>query len=272
MVRGRTVCMLGLTALANFAPVSARAEPWPACAGSGLAPTIVEASGARDGATFRLSDGREVRLAGVVAANNLDGDPDAAKRATAALDRLVAGKRIFLYSAPGGADRYGRLIAQVALADDEGVWVQGVLVANGVLRAGPEAGEPACGAALIAQERGARAAKIGLWAEPRFAVESANNLALLNAAIGRFAVVEGLVIRVGERSSRTYIDFGRRYSEDFTIVIPRAAYAEFRAAGIVLQALRGKRVRGRGVLFSAGGPAIEIRKPASLEIVQGSGT
>ena len=66
--------------------------------------------------------------------------------------------------------------------------------------------------------------------------------------------------------------FGRRYREDFTIIIPRAARAEFRAAGLDLKALRGKRIRGRGVLFSSGGPAIEIRKPASIEIIQGGRT
>ena len=147
--------------------------------------------------------------------------------------------------------------------------MQGVLVANGMLRVGPETGEPACSEALIAEERTARAAKTGLWAEPRFAVESAERLSALNAAIGRFAVVEGRVTRVGATSGRTYIDFGRRYSEDFTIVIPREARAAFAAAGIDLATLRGKRIRGRGVLFSSGGPAIEVRKPASIEIVQG---
>jgi micrococcal nuclease len=271
VVRGRTVCMLGLTALANFASAAARAEPWPICAGPGLSPATFEATGARDGATLRLNDGREVRLAGVVAANDLDGDSSAAEQATAALDCLVAGKRVLLYSLAGANDRHGRILAQVALADDSG-WVQGLLVGSGMLRVGPEAGEPACSEPLIAHERAARAAKAGLWTKRDFSVESADNIAALNAAIGRLAVVEGRVIRVGETPSRTYIDFGRRYREDFTIIIPRAARAEFRAAGIDFAALRGKRIRGRGVLFSSGGPAIEVRKPASIEIVQGSGT
>lgn len=272
MVRGRTVCMLGLTALVNFASAAARAEPWPICAGPGLSPTTFEATGARDGATLRLSDGREVRLAGVIAANDLDGDPGATQQATAALDRLVAGKRVLLYSLADASDRHGRILAQVALADDDGAWVQGLLVGSGMLRVGPEAGEPACTEPLIAHERAARAANSGLWTKRDFTVESADNIAALNAAIGRFAVVEGRVIRVGETPSRTYIDFGRRYREDFTIIIPREARAAFRAAGIDLSALRGKRIRGRGVLFSSGGPAIEVHKPASIEIVQGSGT
>jgi endonuclease YncB( thermonuclease family) len=269
---GRAVFLLALATLANFATDAARADMWPACARSNITPATYEAAGARDGATLRLADGREVRLAGVIAANDLDGDQAAAARATAALDRLVAGKRILLYSVPDAADRYGRIRAQVALADEDGAWVQGLLVANGMLRVGPEEGTPACAESLIAHERAARAANAGLWTEPRFSVESADHLAALNAAIGRFAVVEGTVARIGETPSRTYIDFGRRYSEDFTIIIPRDARAEFRAAGIDFNALRGKRVRGRGVLFSSGGPAIEIRKPASIEMIQGGGT
>ena len=261
--RGRAVSWLALAALAHLAPAAARADAWPACAGAGSSPASYEAVGARDGATLRLTDGREVRLAGVIALNDLDGDAAAVRQATAALDRLVAGKRILLYSTETG-DRYGRVRGQVALAD--GAWVQGVLVANGMLRVGPEAGEPACSEALIARERAARAAKAGFWTDARFSVESASDLAALNAAVGRFAVVEGRVTRIGETASRTYIDFGRRYSEDFTIVIPREARAAFAAAGIDLKSLRGK--RGRGVLFSSGGPAIEVRKPESIEIVE----
>jgi micrococcal nuclease len=270
--RGRAISWLALAALANFACYAARADAWPTCAGTRTSPSAYEAAGARDGATLRLNDGCEVRLAGVIAANDLDGDPGAAQQATAALDRLVSGKRVLLYSLADASDRHGRILAQVALADDGGAWVQGLLVGSGMLRVGPEAGEPACTEPLIAHERAVRAANSGLWTKRDFSVESADNIVALNAAIGRFAVVDGTVTRVGEIPSRTYIDFGRRYREDFTIIIPREARAEFRAAGIDLSALRGKRIRGRGVLFSSGGPAIEVRKPASIEIVQGSGT
>lgn len=269
MVRGGAVFVLTLAASVSFAPKAARAEAWPGCAGANITPISLDATNARDGATFRISDGREVQLAGVIAANNLDGDPAARQRAMSALDRLVGGKHVLLYAASEAADRYGRLIGQVALAGEGATWVQGSLVSEGMLRVGPEAGEPACTEALIVRERAARAARTGLWNESGFAVESADNLAALNAALGRFAVVEGRVTRVGETAAKTYLDFGRRYNEDFTIIVPREARAEFRAAGVDLKALRGKRVRGRGVLFSSGGPAIEVRKPASIEIVQG---
>jgi hypothetical protein len=94
---------------------------------------------------------------------------------------------------------------------------------------------------------------------------------VLNAAAGRFAVVEGTVTRVGEAGGRLFLDFGRRYMEDFTLVVSRGARPTFEKAGVDLKALKGKKVRARGVLFPWGGPAIELRKPAALELVEGEG-
>ena len=232
----------------------------------------VEAVAARDGATLRLADGRELRLAGVVAANALDDDAPSAARATEALDRIAAGKSLALHGRNDVRDRYGRVIAQVAVSGGEPHWLQADLVAAGWLRVAPEASELPCAASLLDAEKAARAGQKGLWQEARFAVIAADDLAGLNAATGRFAVVEGVVHHIGETARRTYLDFGRRYTKDFTIVIPRAARRGFAAAGIDLKSLRGQKVRVRGVLFSSGGPAIEIRKPASLELLKDRGT
>jgi endonuclease YncB( thermonuclease family) len=232
----------------------------------------VEAVAARDGATLRLADGRELRLAGVVAANALDGDAAAAARATDALNEMAAGKSLTLHGRNDVRDRYGRLIAQAAVAGSEPHWLQADLVAAGWLRAAPEASELPCAASLLEVEAQARNGQKGLWQEANFAVMAADDLAGLNAAAGRFAVVEGVVHHIGETASRTYLDFGQRYRKDFTIVIPRAARRGFAAAGIELKSLRGRKVRVRGVLFSSGGPAIEIRRPASLELLKDRGT
>jgi len=256
----------------SLAPTSARADSLLAvCKDAGEPFATVEAAGARDGATIRLVDGRELRIAGVIAANDLDGDAEAVRRATAALDALVAGKRLALHGKLDTKDRYGRIVAQVALAEAPR-WIAAELVAAGMLRVAPEAGEPACADALQTHERSARAAKLGFWAEPGFAVQDAQAIEALSGARGRFAVVEGSVLRVGESGGRIFLDFGRRYTQDFTIVVPRAAQSAFQAAGIDLKAMRGKRVRVRGVLYSFGGPAIEVRLPAALEVLSGEKT
>lgn len=261
----------GAVACASLAAVPARSESSiTACAGLRSFENV-EVLSARDSATLRLKDGREVRLAGVIAANALDGDNDASARATDGLNALVAGKSLTLYG-PKASDRYDHVIAQVAFRDDPTHWLQADLVSAGVVRVAPEMSGAPCAKPLLDLEAEARAGHKGLWREARFNIQDAENIDALTTATGRFAVVEGVVRRVGETSSRTYLDFGHRYNQDFSIMIPRSARAGFAAAGIDLKSLRGKRVRVRGVLFSSGGPAIEIRNPASLEIVAGGGT
>jgi endonuclease YncB( thermonuclease family) len=257
------------TAVACAAAISSACaeNTLPLCSEAHVLATV-QAATARDGATLRLQDGREVRLAGVVAANDLDGDRTAAVRAAENLNARTAGKELTLFGR-GGTDRYGRLVAQVAVKDAG--WLQAALVSDGSLRVAPEASETSCAKPLLDLEAKARAADKGVWQEAKFGVEQAGDIDSLTKVLGRFAVVEGVIARVGETKSRTYLDFGRRYSRDFSIMIPRSARAGFAAAGIDLKRLRGQHVRVRGVLFSSGGPAIEIRKPASLEIL-GDGT
>lgn len=253
-----------LIAAAVLSAPAAAAEDIGACAGKPYA--IFAASGARDGATIRLAGGSEVRIAGVIAPDEMDGAERTARRATQALDALVAGRRIGLHGEKG-RDRYGRHVAQVSTEDAAAPWVQLALVGAGGARAAPGLGEPDCSAALIGVERTARAAKAGLWSDRKFAVRQAGAIKTLLADVGRYSIVEGTVRRIGESGGRIYLDFGRRYTEDFTGVIGRAAQRTFADAGVDLRKLAGRSVRVRGVLFSWGGPAIELRSPAALELI-----
>jgi endonuclease YncB( thermonuclease family) len=264
-----TVLALTLGVLAAPAGTFAREELF-SCGKAGPEFATVTAIGARDGATLSLADGRELRLVGVVPPGDLDADPEAARRAARALEALVAGKELKLHGQADEKDRYGRVLAQAALAD--GRWIAAELVSAGKLRVAPEGGSDACIRALLAIEAKARTDKLGLWAEPRFAKRDAAAVDALAAAQGRFVVVEGTVRRVGESGGRLFLDFGPRYTRDFTVVIPRAARAAFDAAKVDLKGLRGKRVLVRGVLYSWGGPAMEVRVPTALEIVEAGRT
>ena len=266
-----TAALAGAAVFAAAAIAAAAENPLSACKDAGEAFTTVEAVGARDGATVRLADGRELRIVGVVAPNELDGDDTAMRRATQALDGLVVGKRLALYGKPDNKDRYGRLVVQAALVD-EPRWIAAELVARGELRVAPETGAPACTESLLVHERAARTAGLGVWADSRFAVQDANALDALLAAAGRFAVIEGTVRRVGESGRRLFLDFGVRYSRDFTVVVPRTARAAFEAAGVDLKQARGKRMRARGVLYTWGGPALEVYGPAAIEFLPESGS
>jgi micrococcal nuclease len=261
---------LGIALLVLPAGFPAASEPIhsiPDCRGAAVV-TIVEAVGARDGATILLKNGGEVRLANVIAPTEPDGSAGSARASSAALNALVAGRKLILHAGKNEHDRYGRMVAQAALHDHSAKWVQAALVGGGHVRVQPGSAGPDCSSALMAFERQARKSKLGLWNEAAFSILPAGAVPAAFVAEGRFALVEAAVHRVGESGGRIFLDFGRRYREDFTIVIPREAHAAFAAAGVDLRALSGKRVRARGVLFSWGGPAMELRVPGALELIE----
>src|SRR5882724_5743666 len=79
-----------------------------------------------DSRTFRLQDGREVRLAGI--------EPVVAEKAsrTSALAAIVAGREVTLRGEDDTPDRYGRQPAFVFLDDSaSATMVQGLLLAQG---------------------------------------------------------------------------------------------------------------------------------------------
>lgn len=259
-MRAGAAAMLAVAVLATSAlSTSALAEDGAAsCAALGQSFLSVEAVGASDARTIRLSDGREVRLVGIAVPVESEGSTP--------LNALVAGRRISLHGLRDATDRYGRLLAQVTVENDPSRWVQAALVGSGEARVAPGM-VPDCAKALLLHEDRARASKLGIWREREFAVRAAADVRTLLAEAGHYTVVEGRVLRVGETGGRLVLDFGRRYDRDFSIVIPREAQKGFADAGVDLRALSGKRVRARGVLFTWGGPALELRVPAALELI-----
>jgi len=121
------------------------AAGWPtiavltATAGPGLAaPCSFEAQGEGrvaeviDGRSFRLGDGREIKLAGI---EPMSPGATRAER-TAALSAMIAGKDVTLRGADDAPDRYGRQTAFVFLADSD-TPVQSLLVSEGAALASP---------------------------------------------------------------------------------------------------------------------------------------
>jgi len=79
--------------------------------------------------------------------------------------------------------------------------------------------------------------------------------------------VEGRVRSVGERERRTYLNFGRAWSEDFTVTIPKRSWTILAGDGVSASGLRGRPVRVRGVLEEWNGPALTLSAPDALEIL-----
>jgi endonuclease YncB( thermonuclease family) len=229
-----------------------------------------------DGRTFVLADDREIRLAGIEVPP-LSGVEDAGtlaagRAARAALAALVVGESLSLKSsAPktGGAetDRYGRFLVHATLVRDGAERsVAGELLAQGFARVAARVGSRECAAALLALERSARNAKLGLWAEPYYVMRQAEKSAEILAERGRFTLVEGKVLSVRESGGTIYVNFGRRWSEDFTVTIPRRSERAFSDAGLAPRQLSGRSVRVRGWIEERGGPWIEVLHPEQIEI------
>src|SRR5262249_62420136 len=90
------------------------------------------------------------------------------------------------------------------------------MLARGFARVSAAVGAPPCAQELLGRERAAREARLGLWAEPYYAVVGAETLPELLAERGRFAVVEGEVWSVRESGGTIYMNFGQRWSQGLT--------------------------------------------------------
>jgi hypothetical protein len=121
---------------------------------------------------------------------------------------------------------------------------------------------------LLSHERVARAAKLGLWGDPRYAIVEASNLTDLVAGRGRFAVVEGSVWSVRAQGGTIYVNFGRRWSQALTVTISKRQERIFAGAGLAPSALDHKRVRVRGFVEVRNGPRIEASRPEQIEIAE----
>lgn len=227
-----------------------------------------------DGRTFVLGDGREVRLVEVPAlASSPQGSaPSRGRVAAAALDALAGCDEVVLRQGEAGSDRYGRLLAYADLIrDGDQFLLQGELVAEGFARAGDRVVRP-CSDDLLSREKSARADKLGLWADPYYEVLNAETPSDVLARQGRFALVEGKVVSVRESGATIYVNFGRRWSEDFSVTVLKRNERNFAAAGLDLQGLAGRLIRVRGVIEprgANGSPSIEALYPEQIETADG---
>ncbi|CAM3191787.1 MULTISPECIES: pentapeptide repeat-containing protein [Methylobacterium] len=187
--------------------------------------------------------------------------PDAAEAARAWLD---ARRGLALIVVPRGPpDRWGRERADIEIADsrvpDGDIDLAGGLIGAGLAVADANEREVLCRPALRAVEAGARDGKRGLWRAP--VLQAADGPAL-RALAGRFAVVEGRIGHVGERSARTYLDFVARGADGLTVMVPKRTWRMMRARGLSAASLEGRRVRVRGILEVWRGPTLEATADA----------
>jgi endonuclease YncB( thermonuclease family) len=215
-----------------------------------------------DGRSFRLQDGREIRLAGIAPAASEE--PTRGKT----LATMLIGREVRLRGEDDAPDRYGRQVAFVWLLPSE-TMVQTELLTRGEALVSTGVGNKECIAALFAAEAKARDAKKGLWADP-MAIKNAESPGVILAGIGRFALVEGRVLSVRQAGATTYLNFGQNWTRDFAVTIPRQALAVFAVAGLVPKSLENKRIRVRGIVEARNGPRIELLQMGQIELLSGN--
>ncbi len=212
-----------------------------------------------DARSFRLTDGREIRLAGVEPVSL-----EAARR-TVALSGIIAGRDVILRGVDDAPDRYGRQTAFVFVAGEENP-VQAALLAQGEAFAAADIPDKDCAGALLAAESAARAAKKGIWAGSS-ATKNAESTGDILAGNGRFMLVEGRVLSVRQSGATTYLNFGRNWTRDFAVTISRRVVPSLEAAGMVPKSLENRRIRVRGFIEARTGPRIELLRPGQLELL-----
>ena len=253
-------------ALSRIRTASLAALAWLAASTIALAaPCSFEALGegrvaaVSDARSFRLTDGREIKLAGIEPVS-----ADAAKR-TAALSAIITGRDVRLTGEDDAPDRYGRQTAFVFVGAEENS-VQAALLAQGEAFAAADISDKDCAAALFAAEAAARAAKKGIWAGAS-ATKNAESVGDIAAGNGRFMLVEGRVLSVRQAWAITYLNFGRNWTRDFAVTISRRMLPSLEAAGMAPKSLENRRIRVRGYIETRTGPRIELLRPGQLELV-----
>lgn len=249
-------------ALVCSSVTAAQNRPAPEPVTSGTVRSIV------DGDTLILRSGVQVRLVGIQAPKLPLGRRGfkvwpLAEEARTALARLASGRTLALSYTGRKIDRHGRLLAH--LTTEDGTWVQGELLRDGMARVYTFPDNRARATEMLAFEKAARAARRGIWALSYYRIRTDDDL---GRVIGTFQIIEGTVIKAAVVRGRAYLNFGQNWRTDFTISIsPKWMRRHWRDETSVA-GYEGRRVRVRGWLKSYNGPLIEVTHPEQIEMLK----
>lgn len=207
------------------------------------------------GAEIVLADGRLLLPAGIVL---VEGKDKPLVSAGAELSLALTGER----------DRWNRwpaLIGRVS-ASGETVWLDIELLSSGrAVRAAGAAALP-CATLRRAAEDNARRDHRGVWAEGNWPIGT-DDVDRLTTLTGQFVVVEGRLSSLGERPYITYLNFGRRWTQDTTITIRKPVWDRI-ASQLARPVRRGTLIRVRGMVQMRDGPLIEVTSPDQVELAE----
>ena len=266
------VLKIGLAHIVALAALSAPQVSAMACEQLTMAPggVVVQVT---DGDTVVLDDGRIIRMIGTQAPKLPLGREGfetwpLAPESQQALSALSLDKPVQLGFGGEKMDRYGRVLAHLFVETPDGlVWAQQAMVAQGLARVYSFPDNRACLDLLFAAEGRARLARLGIWNNPYYSVRAATAPADLLSRAGHYELVEGRVLLADQGGGRVYLNFGRFWKEDFTVIIEASALRLFAAEGFDAKSLEGALIRVRGWLDDRDGPRIEVTHPEQIEVL-----
>ena len=226
-----------------------------------------------DGDTVFLDNGLQIRLIGTQAPKLPLGREGfetwpLADEAKVALEDLVLGQKVIVRYGGETRDRYDRVLGQlfVDIGGDE-LWVQEKMLLDGLARVYSFADNRSCLATLIAAETKARTLKLGIWADPYYQIRRADRPQALLERLDHYELVEGRVLLAEAAGQGVFLNFGRLWKEDFTVVIGGAALKLFADDGFDPLLIEGALIRVRGWVEERDGPRIEVTHPEQIEVL-----
>ncbi len=210
---------------------------------------------------IRLIDGRKLRLANIEFAETVDYKK---------LNKWLRGKAIQFFKSGRIRDRHNNYLVQAfILKNESNYWLQAHFISNGTALASAKPSQRACFKALLKLEREARRKASGFWKKgSEFKILNSLDLKALNQQIqASYQIIEGTVIDTGVFGRYIYLNFGKDWNLDFTVIIERRLLKKKHLNWPNLKSLNNKKIRVRGWIDHRRGPMIQVETPEMIEFV-----
>jgi endonuclease YncB( thermonuclease family) len=221
-----------------------------------------------DGLTILLKDKKIIRLASldIPDFNNNQEAPynEAAQKLLQSL--LPEGTEVMMYQTrvakKGRVNRMNHQLGHIVTKKGT-IWINGALLSHGLARVYTAPKAPEMNTQMLAAEQAARKTERGMWtAESKFPVLTPDDA---EQAMGNLAIIEGVVQKTATVKNKVYLNFGKNWKTDFTVMIPPSLRKKLAHNGIDPLSMAHKAVRVRGYLREYNGPLIELEAPEHLE-------
>lgn len=222
-----------------------------------------------DGDTVRLSNGQTLRYIGIDTpevrikkGGRFEYQPQPFALEARELNKtLVEGKRVRIEFDVQRYDRYQRLLGY-CFVDDE--FINAKLLSEGLAVLYTYPPNIKYTELFVAAQKEARENKRGLWASYEIIDHTqAGNY------INQIRTVRGRVVQVYKSSKCLFLNFGKDWKSDFTIVIYNNVLDLFRKQGIdPLTFYKGKTIEVSGRIHNYNGPEIIVNNPAEIQVIE----